>query len=97
MADRELLLAPTGDAEGELTRQLAPRPARLAGLRIGLLENTKPNAAILLREVGEQLRARHDIATATMFTKSYFGTPVEQSQIQQILDSCDAVVAGVGD
>ena len=33
----------------------------------------------------------------TLYAKSYFGTPVEESQIQRILKNCDFVVAGIGD
>jgi hypothetical protein len=33
----------------------------------------------------------------TTFTKSYFGTPVEEDRAQEIAQSCDAVIAGVGD
>jgi hypothetical protein len=32
-----------------------------------------------------------------MYTKSYFGTPTEESLIQRILQNCDFAVAGVGD
>ena len=32
-----------------------------------------------------------------MYVKGYFGTPVEESLIQQILHNCDFVVAGIGD
>lgn len=97
MGNREPLLAPTGDSEADDRRRMAARPASLGGLRVGLLDNTKPNAAILLTEIGTQLQRHHGTATATLFTKSYFGTPVEQSQIQQIRQACDVVVAGVGD
>ena len=30
-------------------------------------------------------------------SEGYFGTPVEESLIQQILHHCDFVVAGIGD
>jgi hypothetical protein len=33
----------------------------------------------------------------TTFTKSYFGTPVEEDRAMEIAQSCDAVLAGVGD
>jgi hypothetical protein len=37
------------------------------------------------------------VRSSTTYVKGYFGTPVEESQIQRILDECDFVVAGVGD
>jgi hypothetical protein len=97
MPEREKLLDPTGFDERSADTTLAPRPASLRGLRVGLLENTKPNAAPLLANVGRELQRRHDAATAVMLAKSYFGTPIEESLTQRILHSCDVVVAGVGD
>jgi hypothetical protein len=95
--EREKLLDPTGFGERSADTTLASRPASLRGLRLGLLENTKPNAAPLLASVGRELQRQHGAATAVMFAKSYFGTPTEESLIQRILHSCDFVLAGVGD
>jgi len=97
MAEREPVLDPTGDDERTADLTLAPRPRSLRGLTMGLLDNGKPNAALLLTEVARQLRQRHDIRAWVTYTKGYFGTPVEQSQIQQILANCDFAVAGIGD
>jgi hypothetical protein len=97
MPGREKILDPTGFDERPADTTLAPRPASLRGLRVGLLENTKPNAAPLLSSVGRELQRQHGAASAVMFAKSYFGTPTEESLIQRILHNCDFVVAGVGD
>jgi hypothetical protein len=97
MSARERLLDPTGFDERSADTTLAPRPASLRGLRLGLLENTKPNAAVMLASVGRELQRRHGAQAAVMFSKSYFGTPVEESLIQRILHNCDFVVAGIGD
>ena len=97
MAERELLLDPTGAARAARTTVLAPRLRSLDGLRIGLLDNSKPNALVLLNEVGRQLQLSHGVRTVTPYTKDYFGTPVEETQMQRILKDCDFVVAGVGD
>ena len=39
-------------------KTLAPRPASLQGVTIALLDNSKPNASVLLERVGELLAAR---------------------------------------
>jgi len=93
----EKLLDPTGDDDRPADSTLAPRPGSLRGLTVGLLENTKPNAAALLSAVARELRRRHGVAASVLYTKSYFGTPVEESLIQRILHSCDFAVAGIGD
>ena len=97
MAGREKLLDPTGFDERAVDTTLAPRPAGLRGLTVGLLENTKVNAALLLSHIGRELQREHGVHAAVLFTKSYFGTPTEESLIQRILHNCDFVVAGVGD
>jgi hypothetical protein len=93
----EKLLDPTGDDVRETDTTLAPRPASLGGLTVGLLENTKPNASVLLATVARELQRVHGVRTSIMFSKSYFGTPTEESLIQRILHSCDFALAGVGD
>ncbi|MGE5286212.1 MAG: hypothetical protein ACM3ML_03215 [Micromonosporaceae bacterium] len=97
MAGPEQMLDPTGGTERGTDTTLAPRLRSLAGLRAGLLENTKPNASVLLSEIANELKRRHGVRTSVVYSKSYFGTPVEESLIQRILRSCDFVVAGVGD
>ena len=97
MPAREKLLDPTGCDERAADTTLAPRPGRLRGLRVALVENTKPNAAVLLSSIGRDLKREHGTQAAVMFSKSYFGTPVDESLIQRILHNCDFVVAGVGD
>jgi UDP-N-acetyl-D-mannosaminuronic acid transferase (WecB/TagA/CpsF family) len=97
MARREALLDPTGDGDRATQVDLAPRLRSLNGLRVGLLGNAKPNAAALLSEVATELRRSYDLDSVSMYTKGYFGTPVEEDQITRILRNCDFVVAGVGD
>ena len=97
MPHREAILDPTGQAEQDRSTVLAPRVPDLSGIRIGLLDNTKPNAARVLQTLAEALRAQHHVGEVSTFTKSYFGTPVEEDRAQEIAQSCDAVIAGVGD
>jgi hypothetical protein len=94
---REPLLDPTGDSERETNTTLMPRPGSLRGLTAGLLENTKPNAVPLLQAVGRELTDRYGVREVRMFRKGYFGTPVEENVIQQMLRNCDFAVAGIGD
>jgi hypothetical protein len=93
----EPLLDPTGDSERETNTTLAPRPQSLKGRTAGLLDNTKPNGAVILRAVGRELKERYGVNEVRMFQKGYFGTPVEESVVQQMLHNCDFAVAGIGD
>ena len=97
MSRREAILDPTGRSRSVRAATLAPRVSELAGLRLGLLDNTKANAALVLETLAAQLRAQHHVGEVSTYTKSYFGTPVEEDRAQEIAQSCDAVIAGVGD
>ena len=94
---REPLLDPTGGGDRGTNTSLAPRPQSLSGLTVGLLNNTKPNGATVLQAIGRQLQDRYGVREIRMFTKGYFGTPVEESVIQQMLHNCDFAVAAIGD
>lgn len=97
MGGPEKLLDPTGEDTVAANTTLAPRPRSIRGLTVGLLENGKPNAAVLLKAVARELERVHGLKASVVFTKSYFGTPAEESLIQRILHNCDFAVAGIGD
>jgi hypothetical protein len=97
MSHREAILDPTGQAVISRGAAVAPRVRDLAGIRLGLLDNAKPNAALVLQTMAAQLRAQHHLGSVSTYTKSYFGTPVEEDRAKEIAQSCDAVIAGVGD
>jgi hypothetical protein len=76
MSNREPLLDPTGDSERDTNTALAqPRPQSLRGLTAGLLDNTKPNGAVILAAVGRELMEHYGVREVRLFAKSYFGTP----------------------
>ena len=93
----EPLLDPTGDSERTTNTALAPRPQALKGLTVGLLDNSKPNGAVILNAGGRERRDKYGVKEVRMFKKGYFGTPVEESVVQQMLHNCDFAVAGIGD
>ena len=84
-----VLLDPTGAAEGIEDRALSPRLTTLHGATLGLLDNGKPNAALLLE--------RFRLQDVKVFTKGYFGTPAEQTQVDRIVATCNFAVTAVGD
>ena len=75
----------------------SPTLTTLAGKRIGLLENTKRNAAAILDSVGKALDASEHVGTLVPFTKVGFALPLPDDLLAEIERSCDAVVIGVGD
>ncbi len=94
------ILDPTGT--GPAARQAgtaprAPRPARLSGARIGLLVNTKQNAAPFLDEVGRLLTERHGAGSVMARTKVNFAAPADEDLVKEMAAGCDVVVTGIGD
>jgi hypothetical protein len=92
-----VILDPTGGVERGEDRSLAPRLATLDGATVGLLDNGKPNAAALLEEVARQLADRFRLQDVKVFTKDYFGTPVERTQVERIVATCNFAVTAIGD
>jgi hypothetical protein len=50
-------------------RTLSPRPRSLEGVTIALLDNSKPNAAVLLERVGTLLAARSGVRAVRAWGK----------------------------
>ncbi len=76
-------------------------PARrrdgLRGARVGLLINTKQNAAPFLEEVGRLLIEEHGAASVLARTKAAFALPAPESLLKELISECDVVVTGIGD
>ena len=76
---------------------LAPRPATLGGLRVGLVENTKFNSAPILAKIGARLRDRYGMTVALMTTKRSPSHDIDEDQIKTLRKQADFVVSGIGD
>jgi hypothetical protein len=76
---------------------LAPRPAQLEGLRIGLVDNRKFNAAPLLLKLADRLHRDHGMTVARMVRKRSASHDVGESAIAELRGRVDFVVSGVGD
>lgn len=77
--------------------EASPRLTSLAGLRVGLLENTKRNAADILEVIGSTLQGAASITALVPFTKQNFALPLPDDLLDRIEAECDAVIIGVGD
>src|SRR5579859_4001293 len=94
------ILDPTGLSDRPDTNPaftLAPRPADLSGVKIGLLENGKQNARALLENVAEILRERHGAGEATLRRKEIFSKPAPPELVDELSSQADVVVIAVGD
>lgn len=74
----------------------AARPARLQGLRIGLVENTKKNSEAVLRTVAERLAKRYGMTLEVLLHKDQ-RAPLRGSQVAELKGAVDFAITGVGD
>jgi hypothetical protein len=90
------LLDPTVEAA---TQPIAyvPRPNSLRGKRVALIENTKFNSDNLLVRIGNILINDYGAASARMWRKKNASVPAHEEIVSEVRQTCDVVVAGVGD
>lgn len=92
------IYAPDG-AIGLPPSPLAPPPLALVGRRIGVLENGKPNARLLLTRAAQQLATRTGAVLATVTDKGAghnAATPCRDDVLEQ-LAAVDVVLTGSAD
>ncbi len=83
---------PTGSASAE-AKPLARRLATLKGARIGILDNCKEFADVVLTGVAEVLERDYG-ARVRFWRKSYLG--IASPYAEEMAKDCDAVINGVG-
>ena len=83
---------PTGAVETR-HKPLAARLKSVRGARIGILDNCKEFADVVLRGVAEVLEREHG-AKVKFWRKAYLGVPSQYAS--EMAAECDAVINGVG-
>ena len=74
-----------------------PRPKSLAGLRIGLVDNTKHNSDQLLLRIADILEKEHGAKAHLIKRKKSSGAAPHAEIVEEYKAGCDIVIAGVGD
>lgn len=75
---------------------LAPSPSVLAGRRIGVLDNTKPNAGVLLERMATRLAERTGAAVTLIETKNA-ALPAPDEVLERLTKEVDLVLTGSAD
>jgi len=98
MADKgyEIVFDPRGRIDVERTAP-APRVASLAGLRLGVLDNTKWNAGRLLRKTAARLGEEFGFAAVNTYRKESFAKPADPALLAGIAADNDIVLTAIGD
>ena len=95
MASEPKFIDPTaGGDEAKVLR--APRPMDLAGKVVGLLDNTKEQADVILATLGEALRERHGVARVVIRRKEHYSKPAPAAMIDQLAQEVQVAAAALG-
>jgi hypothetical protein len=78
-------------------RPVAGRVPTIAGLRLGVLDNTKWNANKLLRALRDELQAAHALAQAGYFRKESFSRFADPELLDTIAGESDVALTAIGD
>lgn len=96
MATRFQVLDPTGEPLA-IPAAMAPRLKSLKGIRIGLLENSKPNAGKFLDMVEELLHREYGFAAVVRHKKPSASRVASEEVFADLAARTDAVLVGTGD
>ena len=94
MIENQILLDPTSERAPE-KRQRLPRPERLKGLTVGLLDISKARGDILLNEVEPALIGRG--MTVKRYRKPTFARVAPPEIKQSITAECDVIIEALAD
>ncbi|MEE9257744.1 MAG: hypothetical protein V3V56_11325 [bacterium] len=75
---------------------LADRPPDLSGKVVGILDNTKEQADIILQTLGEALREKYGVKEVIMRRKEHYSKPAPDEMIKEMADQCDVVICALG-
>ena len=75
---------------------LAPRLPDLRGRVVGVLENGKANAAVLMTALAEELKARHGVREIVVRSKPVAG-PASPETVRVLKEQTDFVLVGSAD
>jgi hypothetical protein len=76
---------------------LSKRVGRLAGLRLGILDNTKWNANRLLKKTAAQLQEQYPFAAVNYYRKESFSKMAGEALLQRIAEENDIAMTAIGD
>ena len=87
------IYTPTGEVDTQ-SKKLTARLGTLEGARIGILDNNKEFADLVLRGISKTLEREFNVAEVKLWQKSYLGIPSPYAKAMAA--ECDAVINGVG-
>lgn len=90
------IVDPGGSEPASMGVAVASRPAALAGSRLGVLDNGKPNAGYVVDRLGRSLQRRFGTAQPVAAGKAVASQPCPD-EVLVGFRGFDAAIVGVGD
>jgi len=75
---------------------LAKRPASLAGKVIGMLDNTKEQADVIFKTIGDVLVERYGAARVVVMRKEHYTKAASVDLLDAMAREVDVAIAGLG-
>lgn len=75
---------------------LAPRPIDLAGKVVGMIDNTKEQADVILEAVAEALKSRYGVAKVVIRRKEHYSKPAPATLIDELAQEVQVAAAALG-
>ncbi len=75
---------------------MAKRPASLSGRVVGLFDNTKEQADILLEALGEELVKKYGVKELVTRRGVHYSRPAPIEIVEEMARKCDVVICALG-
>ena len=75
---------------------LAPRPIDLVGKVVGLIDNTKEQADVILETIAHELKTRYGMKEVIIEKKEAFSKPATAAQLDSMAKRVQVAAAAVG-
>lgn len=75
---------------------MAKRPASLSGRVVGLFDNTKEQADIVLGAIGEELIGKHGVRELVTRRGVHYSRPAPIEIVEEMARKCDVVICALG-
>jgi len=83
-------------AKSTSTVKSAARPADLVGKVLGLLDNRKEQADVILQTLGDALRERYGVARVVIRCKDHHSKLAPDAMLDEMAREVDVAIAGLG-
>ena len=74
----------------------APRIPTIAGANIGLIDDSKRNADVLLEEIAAVLTEKYEVNSISWLKKPSASKPADPEIIREMVSKCDYVLVAIG-